>query len=254
VYRKYPKAAELGVGVDVALFDSNEVQVTRHAFVECGGFFKVGHATQRRCSTDAVAVWSMMILIVALLIGAAPAPQEEAERVVRELYAYVVTSRPLGIPPEAEWQTIGSLFSARVVSAFDAARQCEADYFRQHRGDDGKPEFGWLEAGLFSGRNEQAIPREFSIVSSERESTGGWRVVVKLTYHEVAETYCCKPPDPDASYSWHVAVIVKIEEGRAVVDEILHRSEETDDSNWQLSGSFDGCSGVRWVGDAGRQP
>jgi hypothetical protein len=49
VHRKYRKAAELGVGVDVALFDSNEVQVTGHAFVECGGLIKAGHATQRRC-------------------------------------------------------------------------------------------------------------------------------------------------------------------------------------------------------------
>ncbi len=104
-----------------------------------------------------------MNLILAFLIAAAPAGQGDEIRVVRDLYAYVVASRPLGIPPEAEWQTIAPLLSRRVVAAFDAARQCEADYYRKHRGDDGKPEFGWLEAGLFSGRNESAIPRELSI-------------------------------------------------------------------------------------------
>ena len=194
------------------------------------------------------------MMMLALLSGAAPVPHSGATRVVEDLYAYVVASRPLGIPTESEWQTIAPLFSGRVVSAFEAGRRCEADYFRQHRGDDGKPEFGWLEAGLFSGRNESAIPREFSIVSSGRESAGVWRVVVKLTYHEVPETYCCQPPDPDASYSWHVAVLVTTEDGQNVIDEILHRPEETDESSWRLSSSFTGCSGPRWVGYRKRQP
>ncbi len=78
--------------------------------------------------------------------------------------------------------------------------------------------------------------------------------MVTLTYHEVPETYCCQAPDPGASVSWHVTVVVKTEDGQAVVDEILHRAEETDDSSWRLSSSFEGCSGPTWVGYRKKTP
>ena len=42
-------AAELGVGVDVALFVSTRDEVNGVAFVEFRGSLKAGHATQRRC-------------------------------------------------------------------------------------------------------------------------------------------------------------------------------------------------------------
>ena len=42
-------AAELAIGVDVALFVSIGVQMTSDAFVEFGGLIRAGHATQSQC-------------------------------------------------------------------------------------------------------------------------------------------------------------------------------------------------------------
>jgi hypothetical protein len=42
-------AAELGVGVDVALFVKHGVQMIGDASVKFGALVKAGHATQRQC-------------------------------------------------------------------------------------------------------------------------------------------------------------------------------------------------------------
>jgi hypothetical protein len=211
-----------------------------------------GVAADPQCSTDAMAAWeapvSSILLVLAAAAIAAPAAPGDETGVVRSLYTYVVATRPLGIPPEAEWRRIAPLFSRRIVGALDEARACEADYFRKHPARDEKPEFGWLERGLFSGWVEMAIPREFKIVARKSQSSGRWRVVVRLTYHETRETYHDRPPDPRNSFSWHVEVLMQTEDGRPVIDEIVHRAEATDESSWRLSGLFEGCSGRKWTG------
>lgn len=40
---------ELGVGVDVALFVSDALEVPKDDFDDIGGVLKAGHATQRQC-------------------------------------------------------------------------------------------------------------------------------------------------------------------------------------------------------------
>jgi hypothetical protein len=191
-----------------------------------------------------------MTLIMVLLAALATAPDSGDVDVVRRLYTYVVQSHPLGIPSDAEMQTIGPLLSSHVTAILDAGRACEADYFRQYKAtlSDGKPEFGWLERGLFSGENESAIPVEFRIVKSAPGPAGGRKVVVELTYRDTSETYCCWAPDPRNTYRWRVAVLVKTESGRFVIDDVVHDAERVDRSRWRLSTSFKGCAGKRWVG------
>jgi hypothetical protein len=180
-----------------------------------------------------------MTLMMVLLAALAVASEGGGVEVVERLYKYVVQNHPLGIPSDAGMRTIGPLLSNRVTAILDAGRACEADYFRQHKealGDE-KPEFGWLEWGLFSGGNESAIPVEFRIVTSAREPSGGSRVVVELTYRDTPETY-----------RWRVAALVKTENGRFVIDDVVHDAERADASRWRLSTSFKGCAGGRWVG------
>jgi hypothetical protein len=190
------------------------------------------------------------MLIMVLLATLAIAPDGSDVAVVQRLYEYVVQHHPLGMPSDAEMQTVGPLLSSRITAILDAGRACEADYFRQYKEalSDGKPEFGWLERGLFSGENESAGPVEFRIVKSAPGPSGGKRVVVELTYRETSETYCCWAPDPRSHYSWRVAVLVKTENGRFVIDDVVHDPERVDRSRWRLSTSFHGCAGGRWVG------
>lgn len=190
----------------------------------------------------------MSLILVLLLAGATTAGGEETA-VVERLYAYVVSQHPLGIPPETDQRTLEPLLTKRLLSVLEAGRLCEADYFRKHQGGDGKPEFLWLELGLFSGRTEMAIPAEYRIVRSERSSSGAWRVIVKLTYRDTPATYCCRPPDPKNTFSWQVVVLLRAEVGRVVVDDVIHRNEASAPGNWRLSETFAECRGSVWIGE-----
>ncbi|MFN8091066.1 MAG: hypothetical protein U0599_02340 [Vicinamibacteria bacterium] len=183
-----------------------------------------------------------MSLAVALLSLAVVAGGERTT-VVSRLYAYVVAAQPLGIPPPSDDRVLESLLSRRLLAVLKAGRACQADYLRKHRSD-GKPEFGWLELGLFSGANERATPAEYRILKTDESPNGPARVTVALTYRESPDTYCCRPPDPKSSRSWHVVVLVKTEEGHQVVGDVIH----LDSPNWRLSEAFNGCRGSEWVG------
>jgi hypothetical protein len=101
----------------------------------------------------------------------------------------------LGIPHGADQKTIWPLLSTRLIQEFETGRACEADYDRQHppyafRQAPGappvidRPEFGWLESGLFSGGNEEALPAEAVVEHVEPQKDGSFQVDVKLIYKE----------------------------------------------------------------------
>lgn len=191
-----------------------------------------------------------MTLITILLAALTVMAEGGDVDVVRRLYTYVVQHHPIGIPPQADLQTLGPLLSSRLTTILDAGRTCEIDYFRQYEDahSDGKPDFPWLERGMFSGENESASPVEFRIVKSSPASGGVRSIVVELTYRETSETYCCRAPDPRSHYSWRVAVVVTTDNHRFVIDDVVHDPERIDRSRWRLSTSFKGCAGSRWVG------
>lgn len=168
--------------------------------------------------------------------------------VVQHLYDQVVARRPLGIPKDADRAAIWPFLSKGLIRRLELARSCEGDYYRQHAGNEGKPEFPWLELGLFSGENENAIPVAAVVERTEPLKDGSFRVYVRLTYKESFETYG-RPPDPANTFHWHVAGSVISEDGRFVVDDVLLFSGNSKRVASRLSRTFTGCDGARWVGD-----
>jgi hypothetical protein len=175
---------------------------------------------------------------------AAPSP----DSVVRELYQQVVARKPLGIPRGADKAAIDPFLSKELIQKLDAAQACQDDYLRQHTDKDSKPAFAWLETGLFSGANEEAIPSAAAVERTEPEKDGSFLVHVRLTYKESTETYG-KTPDPTNTFHWSVATVVISERGRFVIDDILLFKDNSTKIDSRLSSSFSGCDGLRWVGD-----
>jgi hypothetical protein len=169
------------------------------------------------------------------------------DALVRELYQQVVVRRPLGIPKGEDKAALWPFLSKRLIQKLDAAQRCEDDYLRQRPDKDGKPAFGWLETGLFSGSNEWAIPASATVERTETMKDGAFRVYVRLTYKESFETYG-KPPDPTHTFDWHIAAVVISEEGRFVVNDILLFEDDSAKITSRLTESFNGCDGPRWVG------
>jgi len=115
--------------------------------------------------------------------------KRDAEAVVLNLCRQVVLRKPLGIPQKADRQAISPFLNRGLIARLNAAQTCENDYYRQHIADDGKPEFAWLEMGLFSGGNEEAIPSDANVQRTDIQQDGSYRVRVQLTYRESFETY-----------------------------------------------------------------
>jgi hypothetical protein len=188
----------------------------------------------------------MWMYIFFLLSPGAVSRPRVADTVVGQLYSYVVAHHPIGIPV-ADRAALWPLLSKRLVQKLETARACEDDYRRQHAGDDGKPAFGWLETGLFSGSDERALPSEVSVERSESKSNGTVLVYVRFTYRETSDTYG-RSPNPATVVHWRGAAVVTREGGYFVVDDVLLFKRHATTVESRLSRTFVGCSGRRWVG------
>ncbi|MBZ5523623.1 MAG: hypothetical protein LAP21_15420 [Acidobacteriia bacterium] len=190
-----------------------------------------------------------LMALLPLISYASPsvAAEQQPDAVVRNLYREIVARRPLGIPKGADKKAIWPFLSMGFIRTIETAQACEDDYIRQHLNDTSKPEFGWLENGLFSGENEQAIPAEAVVERMEPQKHGSFKVYVRLTYKETYKT-SRRPPDPEHTFSWNIAVKVISEGGRFVVDDVLRLKEDSTKVESRLSRSFKGCRGSRWIG------
>ena len=184
--------------------------------------------------------------------GRAKPQTEGPATVVEKLYREVVARQPLGIPTGADKKAIWPFLSQKRARQLETAKSCEDDYYRLHRGSDEKPEFGWLEFGLFSGGNEEAAPAEFQVERTEALGEGTYQVHLRLTYRETFETYG-RPPDPKSTFHWPAAVVVISEKGRFLVDDVLLFARDSTKVDWRLSQEFAGCDGPRWVGETARK-
>src|SRR5215469_11545250 len=184
----------------------------------------------------------MILLQVACCVCASTASERQPDRVVRKLYAQVVARHPLGIPKGPDRAAIWPLLSKQLTRKLEAAQACEADYVRQHAGHDGKPEFGWLESGLFSGGNEEALPARAVVERAEPQKDGSFQVYVKLTYRDTESRH------PANMFHWEIAAKVVSEDGRFVVDDVLLFKDDSTEVKSCLSDSFVGCDGSRWTG------
>lgn len=160
------------------------------------------------------------------------------ESVVQSLYREVVARHPIGIPKKTNMKVIAPYLSKGLIRRIDLAIGCEDDYYRQHQTPDEKPEFAWLELGLFTGGDEKALPRAFRIERTQPEKDGFFYVYLRLTYGM-----------PESPLTWHVAAIVVREDGRFVIDDVIYLKDKTRDIESRLSQTLtSGCDGSRWIG------
>lgn len=171
-----------------------------------------------------------------------------AEAAVRKFYKHVVARHPLGIPRGSDRELLWPLMTRRLVRILQTAAACEDDYFRRNTCSSCKPQFSWLEFGLFSGGNEEALPAEIEIVDSESIAPKSFRITVKFTYRETFATYG-RPPNPENHFEWLGQVIVDCSKKSCLIDDFSRK-----DYDFTLSTSFIGCDGSRWVGIAEKSP
>jgi hypothetical protein len=187
-----------------------------------------------------VRLFSWLILLVGYMcpsMGAGSQP----DAVVRKLYHEIVARRPLGIPKGADRSAIWPFLSSHLTNKLEIAQACETDYIHQHPGNDHKPEFGWLESGLFSGENEEALPAEAIVERTEPQKDGSFLVFVKLAFRG--------PAGAESPYYWQVAAKVISQGGQFRVDDILlFKDDSTAVVSRRLSESFAGCNGSQWIG------
>jgi hypothetical protein len=175
-------------------------------------------------------------------------PSGTPDVVVRNLYAHIVKARPIGIPTGTDRAVLWPLLTGRLVAVLETARRCEEDYFRRHPDRDLKPDFGWIETGLFSGPDEMALPSLVQIIRTDTIGRLRYLVLVEFTYRELFETYG-RPPDPRNTFQWRGEVTVDGATGRFLVDEFRRVDNGSGERARALSEQFVGCRGTRWVGD-----
>ena len=187
------------------------------------------------------------LLFVLVLVSGGESLSGTPDAVVRTLYAHIVRARPLGIPTGDDRAALWPLLTGRLIRVLETADRCEQDYFRQHPQTDSKPEFGWLEGGLFSGPDEMALPSDVRIVRTDTVARERYRVLVQFTYRESFETYG-RPPNPANTFRWRGEVMVEGHNGRFRVDDFRRLDERSGKRLQALSRSFLGCRGSQWVG------
>jgi hypothetical protein len=175
--------------------------------------------------------------------------QQAVIDVTRKLYDAVVAHHPLGIPRGQDQIRISPLLSKRLREQLQTEQACQADYIRQHLGSAEATKPAWLNAGLFSGGGELALPGADLVDHKEQQKDGSFLVLVWLSREN--------PTAPDSAApvsrwrTWHVSALVKSENGRFVVDDVrLFGDDSLDGRSRLLSDQFSGCEGPRWVGVA----
>jgi len=170
--------------------------------------------------------------------------------VVVELYKQIVVRKPIGIPPKTANRTIWRLLSRDLTECINTALACAKDWNRQYPDLNLKPEFDWLEFGLFSGGNEHALPSRFRVRRTVKQKDGSYQVQVKLTYKETFETYG-RPPDPKNTFDWDIIAFVIWDGYGFAVNDVSYAKDQPHEAGLRLSQLLShGCKGGKWVGDS----
>ena len=169
-----------------------------------------------------------------------PAPlsvPNQPEALVRSLYKQVVARHPLGISVGGDIKTFGPYLSKTLLHRIELANACVDDWHRQNPDPSAKPP--GLEVGLFTGDDLRAEPQAFNIERAQAEKDGSIRVYVELTHDGPGES----------PWFWHVAAILRRENGHFVVDDVIYLRDTPQDVDIRLSEYLSqGCDGPRWVG------
>jgi hypothetical protein len=187
----------------------------------------------------AVSIWAR-----AVAQGQPSAPPKGADVLVSRLYEQVVARHPLGIPYGADMKIFAPYLSKGLLHRFDLTVACVKDWHRQNPDPNLKPTVGMFEDGIFSGGSEEAEPTAFHVMRTEPRTDGSSRVYVRLTWQDPV----------NRPIFWDVAAVVVPENGRLVVDDVIHLKESKGDVDWTLSQGLSAeCNGGHWVGDAPHQ-
>jgi hypothetical protein len=158
---------------------------------------------------------------------------------VRVFYPYITRYRPIGIPQGPAKKALWPLLSKRLVQELESLQACEDDYYRLYSdvldASHYKPATPWLEEGLFSGPNEAAGPRKFSILGSK--ALGDNRADVHLRF----------TGDPASSGHFEGVATVILENNRWVLDDFVAMYEN--DELQRLSDGYTECKDGHWVGE-----
>lgn len=164
---------------------------------------------------------------------------------VRAFYTYITRYQQIAIPHGRARKALGTLMSKRLNQELDDLQACDDDYYRRYgeilRANTIRPAIPWGENGLFTGPNDAATPRKFSILDSR--SVGDHRVDVHLRFPE--PEYCCSRPTPYFYTDGVVTVI--LENRRWVVDDYVAMYENNELR--RLSAGYPECKGGQWVGE-----
>jgi hypothetical protein len=206
---------------------------------------------QRRNAGEISMKLRCLVLLVLLVsvVAAVRAADNSPDVVVRNLYKQVVARKPIGIPKGADKSAMWPFLSKKLIHQLEVAQSCEVDYFRQHpKSADEKPEFDWLEFGLFSGANERAAPSAVVVTRTGLEKNGSYRVYLRLTYKDSVEVNGRKS-DPTNTFHWNVAAAVITEGEKFVVDDVFLFKDNSTKIDSRLTSSFPGCDGEHWMGE-----
>ena len=163
----------------------------------------------------------------------------QPEGLVRSLYTEVVARHPHDIPGGAEMKIFAPYLSKALLHKIDLAKACSDDWDRQNPEPHLKAEMA-SQYGLFYGERWGAEPRGFRIQKNEPEKDGSLRVYVNFK---------------STSWGWRVAAVVRREDGRYVVDDVVYINDSTYEypedmpPDRRLSEYLSaGCNGPRWIG------
>lgn len=191
------------------------------------------------------------IATVPLLLQGVPSPAQRSfskspDAVVQSLYRRVISHHPLGLPSGADKRIFAPYLSQELSDKIESARACQNDWLRQNREHASpnqpaeKPPYAWRELGLFSGDEELSEPSSFQTGKVEPDQGGSYRVYVKLT----------EAPSNDKPWSWDVAVQVKMQHHRLVVNDVFYLKGNGVPAESRLSDILmKSCRGSRWVGN-----
>ena len=196
-----------------------------------------------------------MLTLFLLFILAAPASDSSSPiNVVRAFYDQIIKLHPIGIPTGEAKRALWPLLSSRLAHRLDALQACEDDYYRRNKkkleSEQLKPSIGWIESGLFSGENEQALPAEVTITRLEPAGTGRFKAYLQFTYR--GHIRDVRPPDDSNTFRWSGIVLVVSEGNRYAVDDYIPIDLDSGKPLAALSQGFPERSGNRWVGLKGQ--
>jgi hypothetical protein len=192
--------------------------------------------------------WMSFLLLQLSVISTFVQADEKAQSVritshpaalVQSLYHQVIARHPLGLPSGKNREVFTPFLSRGLLRKITMAHSCQNDWVHQNQGKMVKEPFAWGETGLFSGDEELSEPSSFRIERTESNRDGSFRVYVQLT-----ESVSNEKP-----WSWNVAVQVKMEENRPVIDDVVYLKGAEVDTEHRLSELLtEGCDGAHWVG------